>query len=161
MRILIFHGYLLGGTGSNVYNARLAEALVGLGHEVHLLCQERHPEQHAFVDAAGDWDERDAARRASCDAGARRAAAAGAAPSIGPTSAACCRCTWPTATRASRRARSRECSDAGDRALRRGERRGRRASCSRCVRPQLALANHLVMGPVILARALAGRCPTR
>ena len=25
MRILIFHGYLLAGTGSNVYNASLAE----------------------------------------------------------------------------------------------------------------------------------------
>jgi hypothetical protein len=28
MRVLIFHGYLLAGTGSNVYNARLAQALV-------------------------------------------------------------------------------------------------------------------------------------
>ena len=57
LRILIFHGYLLGGTGSNVYNARLCEALVQLGHEVHLLAQERHPEQYAFVDAAGDWED--------------------------------------------------------------------------------------------------------
>ena len=57
MRILVFHGYLLGGTGSNVYNARLAAALAGLGHEVHLLCQDRHPECHSFVDAVGDWDE--------------------------------------------------------------------------------------------------------
>jgi glycosyltransferase involved in cell wall biosynthesis len=56
LRILIFHGYLLSGTGSNVYNARLAEALVGLGHEVHLFSQDRHPERYAFVDAAGDWD---------------------------------------------------------------------------------------------------------
>jgi hypothetical protein len=56
MRILIFHGYLLSGTGSNVYNARLAEALVGLGHEVHLFSQDRHPERYAFVGAAGDWD---------------------------------------------------------------------------------------------------------
>ena len=43
VRILIFHGYLLGGTGSNVYNAALAEALVRAGHEVHLLCQDRDP----------------------------------------------------------------------------------------------------------------------
>ncbi len=56
MRVLIFHGYLLGGTGSNVYNARLAQALVALGHDVHLLSQERHPERHDFVDAAGNWD---------------------------------------------------------------------------------------------------------
>jgi glycosyltransferase involved in cell wall biosynthesis len=40
MRFLIFHGYMLRGTGSNIYNANLARALVGLGHEVHLLCQD-------------------------------------------------------------------------------------------------------------------------
>src|SRR3954452_17489630 len=56
MRILIFHGYLLSGTGSNVYNARLAEALVRLGHEVHMLSQDRHPAEHGFLSAAGDWD---------------------------------------------------------------------------------------------------------
>lgn len=57
MRILIFHGYLLGGTGSNVYNARLADALVHLGHEVHLLCQDRRPYDHGFVDAVGTWSD--------------------------------------------------------------------------------------------------------
>lgn len=41
MRVLIFHGYLLRGTGSNIYNANLAPALARLGHEVHLLCQDR------------------------------------------------------------------------------------------------------------------------
>ncbi len=41
MRVLIFHGYLLRGTGSNVYNASVASALAGLGHDVHLLCQDR------------------------------------------------------------------------------------------------------------------------
>src|SRR4051812_11399167 len=56
LRILIFHGYLLRGTGSNVYNARLAGALARAGHEVHLLCQERRPEEVDVVDAAGDWD---------------------------------------------------------------------------------------------------------
>ncbi len=57
MRILVFHGYLLAGTGSNVYNARLAAAFVSQGHEVHLLSQDRHAERQAFVDAVGDWDE--------------------------------------------------------------------------------------------------------
>jgi len=42
VRVLIFHGYLLRGTGSNVYNASLAQALAGQGHDVHLLCQDRH-----------------------------------------------------------------------------------------------------------------------
>lgn len=41
MKVLIFHGYLLRGTGSNIYNLNLARALARLGHEVHLLCQDR------------------------------------------------------------------------------------------------------------------------
>lgn len=56
MRVAIFHGYLLSGTGSNVYNAQLARALVGLGHEVHLLCQDRRALDYDFVDAIGDWE---------------------------------------------------------------------------------------------------------
>ena len=40
MRVLIFHGYMLRGTGSNIYNANLAPALARMGHEVHLLCQD-------------------------------------------------------------------------------------------------------------------------
>ncbi len=41
MRLLVFHGYMLRGTGSNIYNANLTRALARLGHEVHLLCQDR------------------------------------------------------------------------------------------------------------------------
>ncbi len=44
MKILIFHGYMLRGTGSNIYNANLARGLARLGHEVHLLCQDREVE---------------------------------------------------------------------------------------------------------------------
>jgi glycosyltransferase involved in cell wall biosynthesis len=44
MRVLLFHGYMLRGTGSNIYTANLARALAGLGHEVHLLCQDRQVE---------------------------------------------------------------------------------------------------------------------
>ena len=46
MRILIWHGYLLGGTGSNVYTRSLARAWSALGHEVFVVCQEPHPEEH-------------------------------------------------------------------------------------------------------------------
>src|ERR1051325_10945021 len=55
MRILVFHGYLLRGTGSNIYNASLAAALADLGHEVHILCQDRHAAELSFVDAVGTW----------------------------------------------------------------------------------------------------------
>jgi glycosyltransferase involved in cell wall biosynthesis len=49
VRILIFHGYLLRGTGSNVYNASLAQALKRMGHEVHLFCQDRRAEELDWV----------------------------------------------------------------------------------------------------------------
>ncbi|HEY1284682.1 MAG TPA: glycosyltransferase family 4 protein [Solirubrobacterales bacterium] len=41
MKVLLFHGYMLRGTGSNIYTASVASALARLGHEVHLVCQER------------------------------------------------------------------------------------------------------------------------
>src|SRR5215212_8890928 len=59
MRVLIFHGYLLRGTGSNVYNAKLAEALRRAGHEVHLLCQDPAPADLPWVDAVGTWRDGD------------------------------------------------------------------------------------------------------
>ena len=43
MKILLWHGYLLGGTGSNVYTRALARAWSRLGHEVVVVCQERNP----------------------------------------------------------------------------------------------------------------------
>lgn len=56
MRILIFHGYLLRGTGSNVYNAELARALLAQGHDVDLICQDREARELDWVDAVGSWD---------------------------------------------------------------------------------------------------------
>jgi glycosyltransferase involved in cell wall biosynthesis len=44
MRILLWHGYLLGGTGSNVYTRALAREWGRAGHDVTVVCQERHPE---------------------------------------------------------------------------------------------------------------------
>jgi glycosyltransferase involved in cell wall biosynthesis len=49
VRVLIFHGYLLRGTGSNVYNASLAQALARQGHQVHLLCQDRRADELDWV----------------------------------------------------------------------------------------------------------------
>ncbi len=46
MRILLWHGYLLGGTGSNVYTRMLAREWSHDGHEVVIVCQEREPEQY-------------------------------------------------------------------------------------------------------------------
>jgi glycosyltransferase involved in cell wall biosynthesis len=46
VRVLLWHGYLLGGTGSNVYTRALARAWSLAGHEVAVVCQERHPERY-------------------------------------------------------------------------------------------------------------------
>src|SRR5256885_9822388 len=46
MRILLWHGYLLGGTGSNVYTRALAREWSRAGHEVVVFSQEPHPERY-------------------------------------------------------------------------------------------------------------------
>jgi glycosyltransferase involved in cell wall biosynthesis len=46
MRILLWHGYLLGGTGSNVYTRSLAREWSRAGHDVVVLCQEPNPERY-------------------------------------------------------------------------------------------------------------------
>jgi glycosyltransferase involved in cell wall biosynthesis len=46
VRILLWHGYLLGGTGSNVYTRALAREWSLAGHDVVVLSQDAHPEQY-------------------------------------------------------------------------------------------------------------------
>jgi glycosyltransferase involved in cell wall biosynthesis len=137
MRILIFHGYLLRGTGSNVYNASLARALAGLGHEVHLLCQDR---------AAGDLDW------VSDDAGPGKVTVYN--PDIGRVLPVYVAdeyegfeaITYDKLTDGqldhyleSNVTAVKDVAEQAD--------------------PDVALANHLVMGPAIVARALGGRVP--
>jgi glycosyltransferase involved in cell wall biosynthesis len=49
MKLLMTHGYMLSGTGSNVYVQNLCRGLVKMGHDVHLLCQEPDPLSYDFV----------------------------------------------------------------------------------------------------------------
>ncbi len=51
LKILLWHGYLLGGTGSNVYTRSLARAWTRLGHEVVVFSQEPHPERYDLAGA--------------------------------------------------------------------------------------------------------------
>src|SRR5262249_49163643 len=44
MRLVLWHGYLLSGTGSNIYTQHVARAWGRLGHDVRVICQEPHPE---------------------------------------------------------------------------------------------------------------------
>ena len=52
MRILLWHGYLLGGTGSNVYTRALAREWSLAGHDVTVFSQEAHPEAYDLGAAA-------------------------------------------------------------------------------------------------------------
>jgi glycosyltransferase involved in cell wall biosynthesis len=125
MRILIFHGYLLRGTGSNIYNASLVRALARMGHEVDLLCQERN------------WDAPEGVTIHN--------------PEIGRVLPVYVADTYegfeakPYATLSD--AELDHYLDANV------------AAVQDAPTPDVALANHLVMGPAILARGLAGRAP--
>jgi glycosyltransferase involved in cell wall biosynthesis len=46
VRILLWHGYLLGGTGSNVYTRAIAREWSRAGHDVVVVSQEGNPELH-------------------------------------------------------------------------------------------------------------------
>jgi glycosyltransferase involved in cell wall biosynthesis len=155
VRVLIFHGYLLSGTGSNVYNARLAEALVALGHEVHLFSQDPHPERQSFVGAVGDWDRGEL--RLSMPGGTRAwepAICTVYRPNIGGLLPVYVRDRYEgIEARTFAECTEAELADyieANVDAVR---------EVAEIVRPDAALANHLVMGPVILARALVGGAP--
>src|SRR5215211_1810018 len=125
MRILIFHGYLLRGTGSNIYNASLVRAFARLGHQVDLVCQDREVEPPEGVtihlpDIGRVLPVYVADRYEGFDA-----------------------VPFP---------------DLSDDALRHYL-HANVAAVRSLPAPDVALANHLVMGPVILARGLDGRAP--
>jgi glycosyltransferase involved in cell wall biosynthesis len=179
MRILIFHGYLLSGTGSNIYNARLAEALVGLGHEVHLFSQDRHPERYAFVDAAGNWDggklqlqvigdshgERDGGEQGTGErpVGAKPGRGSVARPFLGctvyrPNIGGLLPLYVQDRYEGIEAKTFADCTDEEIAGYIRANVDAVR-EIAELVRPEAALANHLVMGPVILARALGELTP--
>ena len=148
MRILIFHGYLLHGTGSNVYNANLAESLARAGHEVHLFCQDRHAVDLDWVDATGDWDGgslRVDARRSPTRVTVYR-------PAIGRLLPVYVADVYEGFD-------ARPFPELSDTELEHYLTANVTAvaEVAAAVEPDLALANHLVMGPTVLARALAAR----
>ena len=47
--ICILHGYLLEGSGSNLWTRSVVESLCRQGEDVHLMAQENHPERYPFI----------------------------------------------------------------------------------------------------------------
>jgi glycosyltransferase involved in cell wall biosynthesis len=150
LRVLIFHGYLLRGTGSNIYNASLVSALAGLGHEVHLLCQDRSAGELDFVDAVGTWDggelQVETIREPVC--------CTAYLPPIGELLPVYVADTYEGFTARPfpelSQAELEHYLEANAGAVREVAAR---------VRPDVALANHLIAGPAVLARGLAGSVP--
>ena len=56
MRIGLYHGYELIGSGSNEYTRYISRALALLGHEVHVFCREPEPERIPHLSRAVAWD---------------------------------------------------------------------------------------------------------
>jgi glycosyltransferase involved in cell wall biosynthesis len=53
MRVALWHGWRLEGSGSNVFTSRVAEALRAQGHDVLVVCQEPATDAFGFVDGWG------------------------------------------------------------------------------------------------------------
>ncbi len=149
MHVLIFHGYLLRGTGSNVYNANLAQALSRLGHDVHLLCQDREAASLDWVDAVGTWESGSLAVTDAAGSAPGDGSITAYLPDIGgvlplyvaDSYAGFDARPFPDLSEAEVESYiAANVAAVGD-------------VCARAGRIDAALANHLVMGPVILARA--------
>jgi glycosyltransferase involved in cell wall biosynthesis len=150
MRILIFHGYLLRGTGSNIYNVELARWLVRLDHEVHLFCQDAQAAEMDFVDAVGQWHDgqlRIEVIREPVRCTVYLPDIGGLLPLyVADHYAGFTAKPFPELTDAE----IERYIAANAAAIR---------EVVAATAPDAALANHLVMGPVILARALDGQVP--
>lgn len=55
LRICLFHGYELSGSGSNEYTRYLARELARQGHEIHVACREPEPTKLSDIDTAIIW----------------------------------------------------------------------------------------------------------
>ncbi len=60
--ICLLHGWLLEGSGSNLWTRSIIQSLCRSGETVHLVCQENHPERYDFISEAWECDGGDFAR---------------------------------------------------------------------------------------------------
>jgi glycosyltransferase involved in cell wall biosynthesis len=146
VRVLVWHGFLLGGTGSNVYNARLCAAFAQQGHEISLVSQEPHSESLHFIDAIGHPDGLEVLREPVRVTHWK--------PDIGGLLPVYVADRYEGVE-------ARTYLEISDEEIE--EYLARNVTAVRAVcevqPPDVALANHLVMGPVVLARALGRDVP--
>ncbi len=59
--LCILHGWLLEGSGSNLWTRSVVRSLCRMGETVHLVCQENHPDRYDFI-AGATMHRRDGSR---------------------------------------------------------------------------------------------------
>ena len=141
---------MLRGTGSNVYTASLARALADLGHDVHLLCQDREACSLPWIDAVGRWREGALEVKPNATDGSPGAGSITAyLPEIGGLLP-----VYVEDRYAGFRAKTfPELSPAELERYVEANVAGVREVVARVGGVQAALANHLIVGPAVLARA--------
>lgn len=158
MRVALVHGYFLSDSGSGVYVRELARALVRLGHEVTLVCQEREPRLYDFIDSAFALDESNATLEPVYEAPHAYAGSCRLVrPSLGGKLLVYVGGPFPPFAQqdvtafqnASAAARGRYVS-ANVAALR---------TTFAAWPPELVLSQHLIMQPFVVGEALAGAAP--
>ena len=55
--LAILHGYLLEGSGSNLWTRSIIQSLCKNGQTVHLVCQENHPQIYDFITTVYIYDK--------------------------------------------------------------------------------------------------------
>ncbi len=158
MRVAIVHGYFLHDSGSGIYVQELARALVHLGHEVTLVCQERAPERCDFIDSAYELDATNTSLTRVYEAprplpGSCRLVR----PDTGGELLVYAEGDFPAFGRAHVRAYQGATREKWERYI------DRNVAALRTVfsewPPDLVLAQHIIMQPYIVAAALEGRAP--
>jgi glycosyltransferase involved in cell wall biosynthesis len=158
MRVALVHGYFLHDSGSGVYVRELVRALVRLGHEVTLVCQEREPQRYDFIDSAYVLDANNSGLEAIHSAPCLYAGSCRLVrPDLGGKLLVYMEGPFPGFAREDVSAFQSAPAAARDRYV---------ASNVAALRtifaewpPELALSQHLIMQPFVVGRALAGAAP--
>jgi len=56
LKIGLYHGYNLTGSGSNEFTRYLAKTFLDQGHTVHIICREYHPEKVEYIGQLWQWN---------------------------------------------------------------------------------------------------------
>jgi glycosyltransferase involved in cell wall biosynthesis len=154
----VVHGYFLHDSGSGVYVRELTRALVRLGHDVTLVCQEPQPERCDFIDSAyvldGANESLTLVRQTPRSMLGRCRIVR---PDLHGELLVYVEGFFPSFERSKVRAFQNAPADMRERYVSRNVRALRTVFDEWA--PELVLAQHVIMQPYVVSKALAGRAP--